>query len=127
MTRSPDPMLPLFLDVLREQRYVTFVLADDLGDHCGLLDREHHVVFLDARNSVGVQRATIGHELHHMACPDSPEDQIEAMTAALLVPLTDALTVRAGADLAEVADRLGVDPALVRARLRDTGSQVEAV
>lgn len=115
---SPDPILPVFLDALETHRRITFVLADDLGDHCGLTNLHEGVVFLHGANTLGEMRATITHELHHLACPDSDEHEVEEMTALLLVPLPEALAAQARGDLSGCADRLMVDTALIRARLR---------
>lgn len=114
----PDPVLPVFVEALRSRGTITFALAD-LGKHAGLVDIDGGVVFLDRGNSLGEMRATIAHELHHLNCPDCPEDEVEQMTAELLVPLHDALVAQApGGDLQRIAARLGVDAKLVRARVR---------
>lgn len=115
-------LMPVFLDALRAHRQITFALADDLGPHCGLTNLDDAVVFLSAANTDGEMLATIGHELHHLACQDCPDDEIEYMTAEVLVPLPDALAAITG-DVARVAARLGVDTALVRARIRTLPEQ----
>lgn len=123
---APDPLLPVLINVLRERRRLTFVLEDDLAGHCGLTNLEDGVVYLEAANTFGEMRATIGHELHHLLDPDSPEHEVEQLTAELLVPLPHALAAEANGDLAAVAEQLGVDTQLVRARLRAAGShQIE--
>lgn len=122
-----DPVLPLFLDVLRDRGHVTFVLADLPADRCGMVELDKAVVVLDGRNTEAQHRATIAHELHHLACPDCPEHEVEEMTAEILVPIADALAAAAtaGADLTQVAARLGVDPQLVRARIRSIPTGAE--
>lgn len=123
-----DPLLPLFLDVLRARGHVTFMLSESIGDHCGLAELDQSVIVLNERNDTATQRATICHELLHLDCGECPEDQVEQMAAEILVPLHDALAARAhtGANLATVAARLGVDPQLVRARIRSLPSGSEA-
>lgn len=121
---SPDPVLPIFIEALRSRRAITFALAD-LGNRAGLVDLQTGTVFLSADCSLGEFRATIAHELHHLNCPECPEDEVEQMTAELLVPLHDALIAQARGDLAEVAERLGVDVKLVRARMRGIAQSAE--
>lgn len=120
-----DPLLPLFLDVLRARRMVTFVLAEDLGERCGIVELDESVIVLNGRNDTATQRATICHELLHLDCDDCPEHEIEQMTAEILVPLPAALQASRGAGIDQVAAALGVDRQLVRARLRSlpTGSE----
>ena len=128
MAKSPDPMLPVLLDVLEERRTITLVLADDLKGRCGLTDKKDGTIFLDRGNTLGEHRATLVHELLHLARPDLSDQKIEALTAEMLVPLTSAM---GSADLQAVADTLGVDAQLVRARLVAADSEqtlvVEAV
>lgn len=121
---DPDPLLPLFLEVLRARGHVSFVLTD-LGDRCGMVELDKSIIVLDAANTTAAMRATICHELLHLHCDDCPEEEIEDMTAGILVPLADALAAAAdaGADLTRVAARLGVDEQLVRARLRSIPQQ----
>lgn len=125
MTSSPEPLFGLLLAALREHRIITFVIADLGGDRCGLVDRQDNVIFLEGSNTDGAMRATVAHELHHLVCPECPEDEIEAMTAEMLVPLSDALAAQTGADVDQIAARLVVDPALVRARMGDLGDTPE--
>ena len=124
---GPDPVFPLFLDVLRKHGRVSFVLADDLDGRCGMVNFDQAVIVLDAGNDCGAMRSTIAHELGHLDCPECPDDEIEQMTAERLVPLTDALAAAHAADSADmirhVANRLGVDTQLVRARIRDIPTQ----
>jgi Zn-dependent peptidase ImmA (M78 family) len=117
-------VLPLFLDVLRDRGHVSFVLAD-LDNRCGMVELDKSVIVLDASNTVAEMRSTICHELLHLHCDECPEDEVEEMTAGILVPLQDALAAaaEAGADIAQVAARLGVDEQLVRARLRSIPHQ----
>lgn len=121
VTSSPESLFGLLLAALREHRIITFVVADLGGDRCGLVDRQDNVIFLEETNTDGAMRATVAHELHHLVCPQCPEDEIEAMTAEMLVPLSDALAAQAGADVDQIAARLVVDPALIRARMGDLG------
>lgn len=114
MAKSPDPMLPVLLDVLEERRTITLVLADDLDGRCGLTDKIDATIFLDRGNTLGEHRATLVHELLHLARPDLSDEKIEALAAEILVPLASAM---ASVDVQAVADTLGVDPQLVRARL----------
>lgn len=110
-------MWPLFLDVLRAHGTVTFLLADLAGRH-GLVELDKAIIALDRGNTAPEMRATIAHELHHLECPDCSDDDVEAMTAELLVPLPAALAAAGGADPDTIAANLFVDPKLVRARLR---------
>lgn len=115
---STDPLFPLFLEVLRRKGHVTFLIAD-LGDDCGLVNKDRSAIVLDSGNDQAAMRATVAHELQHLACPDLPDEEIERMAAEMLVPLPDALSaaqVRGG--VRAVAERLGVDPQLVAARIR---------
>lgn len=116
MPKPPDPVLPVLLDVLEERRTITLVLADDLDGRCGFTDKQDSVIFLDRANTLGEHRSTLVHELLHLARPELAEDKIEALTAELLVPLPDALAAVTHADLHAVADSLGVDAQLVKAR-----------
>lgn len=120
-----DPLLPLFLDVLRTRGHVTFVLAEDLGERCGLAELDRSVVVLNGRNDIATHRATICHELLHLDCDECPEDEVEQMAAEILVPLPAALSAIAGADIDQVAAVLGVDRQLVRARMRSVPSESE--
>lgn len=125
-----DPLLPVFMEALAAQRNrsITFVLVDNLGQ-CGLTNLDAGVVYLSAQNSYGEMRSTIAHELYHLLCPDDcTEDDIEARAAELLVPLSEALAAQARGDMVAAAEQLGVDTALLRARLRglDTGDQTAA-
>lgn len=114
MAKSPDPMLPVLLDVLEERRTITLVLADDLNGRYGLTDKTDATIFLDRGNTLGEHRATLVHELLHLARPDLSDQKIEALTAEMLVPLSSAM---ASADADTIAEALGVDAQLVRARL----------
>jgi hypothetical protein len=114
MAKSPDPMLPVLLDVLEGRRTITLVLADDLDGRYGLTDKVDGTIFLDRGNTLGEHRATLVHELLHLARPDLSDEKIEALAAEMLVPLASAM---ASVDVQAVADTLGVDPQLVRARL----------
>lgn len=116
MPKPPDPVIPVLLDVLEERRTVTLVLADDLDGRCGFTDKHDAVIFLDRSNTLGEHRSTLVHELLHLAKPELAEDKVEALTAELLVPLPDAMAAVTDADLCTVADSLGVDAQLVRAR-----------
>lgn len=123
---APDVMWPLFLDVLRKRGHVTFMLAD-LADQCGRVYFDHSVVVLDRANDPAAMRSTTAHELQHLDCPDCDEDEIEDRTARLLVPLPAALAaaqIHGGARA--VADRLGVDPQLVHARIRSIAADGDA-
>lgn len=120
-----DPLLPLFLDVLRTRGHITFVLAEDLGERCGLAELDRSVVVLNGRNDTATQRATICHELLHLDCGECPEDEVEQLAAEILVPLPAALSAIAGADIDQVAAVLGVDRQLVRARMRSLPSGSE--
>lgn len=123
---APDPLWPLFLDVLRHRGHVTFMVAD-LGEACGIVNLDRSVIVLDRRNDQAVMRSTVGHELEHLDCPDCPEAEIEQMTAELLVPLPEALAAaQLTVGVHAVADRLGVDPQLVRARIRSVTAEQDA-
>lgn len=124
--RGPhDPVLPLFLDVLRARGHITFVLADNLGHRCGMAELDRSIIVLDAANTVAEHRATITHELVHLQCGECPEHEVEQIAASILIPLEDALAAAAtaGADITDVAARLGVDEQLVRARIRSIPQQ----
>lgn len=114
MAKSPDPMLPVLLDVLEERRTITLVLADDLNGRCGITDKIDATIFLDRGNTLGEHRATLVHELLHLARPNLSDQKIEALAAEMLVPLTSAME---SADVHAIAEALGVDAQLVRARL----------
>lgn len=118
MTASDNSLLPTLLAALRAQGQITLVLAPDLGRRCGITNLHDSVVFLDARNDDGAMHATLVHELIHLVCPECPDDEVEAQTAELLVPLADALAAQATGDIAGAAARLRVDKQLIRARLR---------
>jgi Zn-dependent peptidase ImmA (M78 family) len=120
-----DPLLPVFLDVLRRRRSLTFIYAEDLGAHCALTDLDNNITILNGRNTLGEMRSTMGHEFGHLLRPDDTEDQVEALAASWLVPAADALSLGAGVNVANIAERLCVDPAMVRARLRDLELPVE--
>lgn len=117
---DPAAVMPLLVDALNAapHRTLSIVLVDDLGPYCAVTDPDSAVIYLDARCTPGEMRATIAHELVHIACPDCGEEEVESRAARQLVPLADAVAARPG-DLAAVAERLGVDAALVRARARD--------
>jgi hypothetical protein len=119
---DPAAVMPLLVDALNAapERTISLVLVDDLGPHCAITNLNRAVIYLDARCTPGELRATIAHELVHIACPDCDEEEVESRAARQLVPLADAVTAQPG-DLRAVAERLGVDAALVRARARDTG------
>lgn len=116
MRQRPDPILPALLEVLGERRTLTLVLTD-LQGCSGLTDRHQAVIFLDHSNSFGEQRATLLHELLHLARPDMTDPQIEALTAEMLVPLQDVIHAQTPDEESAAAERLGVDAQLVRARL----------
>lgn len=120
-----DPLYTTLIQALRSRGQITLVLAPDLGPSCGITDLHDSVVFLDARNSDGAMLATLVHELIHLICPSCPDEDVEAQTAELLVPLPDALAARASGDLAALACRLGVDEQLIRARLRTLEAAAE--
>lgn len=128
---EPPPLvsiLPIFLRALRARRRLTFVLADNLGSKHGLVNYETAVVLLDARNTDGEMRATVAHELLHLIDPTRGEEEVEAETARMLVPLEAAMAARATGEFVRVADELLVDPALVRTRLRaNDGASIEDV
>lgn len=113
---AADPLFPLFLEVLRRKGHVTFLLAE-LGDRCGIVNKDRSVVVLDTGNDEAAMRATVAHEMHHLTCPECPDEEIEQMTAELLVPLPDAMAAQMQG-VRSVAERLGVDPQLVAARIR---------
>lgn len=119
---SPDsPLLHTLATALSSRGQITLVLAPGLGAKCGamgLADKRDGVVYLDGALALGELHATLVHELRHLICPDCGDDAIEDQTAALLVPLVDALTAQATGDYAGVAARLRVDEQLVRRRLR---------
>lgn len=113
------PLLPMFLQVLRDFGSITFVLADDLGSKlCGMTNLDTAVVYLSERNTDGEMLATIGHELAHLANPTASEAAVELAAAMALIPACDALRAAATGDLRSVADQCGVDEQLVRARIR---------
>ena len=119
---TPDPrhaVLSALLDALRTYRTLTFVLADDLGERCGITNLDAGTVFLHADNDDGEMAATIQHELLHLTCPECPEEEIEYLAAERLVPLGDALSAAASGEWAATAAALGVDVQLLKARLRD--------
>lgn len=123
----PDPLLPVFLGILRTWKQVTFMLADDLGGRCGITNLDTAVIILDAHNSDAAMRATILHEMLHLESADSPDEEVERRTAELLVPSHEALAAARtpGADIRQIAARLGVDVQLVRARIRSIPTQSE--
>lgn len=123
-TPDTDPVLPVFLQVLRERGTLTFILAD-LGTRAGIVALDKNVIVLNETNTDGAHRATICHELLHLHCGECPEHEIERMTAELLVPLPDALAAANTGDITRLADRLGVDPQLVRNRIRALTADAE--
>lgn len=113
------PLLPLFLQVLRDFGSITFVLADDLGTKlCGMTNLDAAVIYLSERNTDGEMLATIGHELAHLADPTASEETVERAAAAALISELAALRAVTTGDLRSVAEQCGVDEQLVRARIR---------
>lgn len=113
-------VLGTICDILADIGQVTVALADPdrIGHRCGVADRERGVVLLNAAHGFGKRRATLLHELLHLACPDCDDDEVEQATAAALVPTREATAVVLGtADVEQVAARVDVDPQLVRARI----------
>ena len=107
----------MLIGALEQRRILTLVLADNLDGRCGLTNKSDAVVFLDRHNTPGEMRATLSHELMHLLQPGWSEEKVESIVAEMLVPLKSALAARAHDAYDEVAERLGVDAQLVRARL----------
>lgn len=112
------PALRLFREALDRYGSITFALAD-LPDNAGITNLDAGIVFLHHDLTLGELNATVSHELNHLVDPDGTEDDIEARTAHMLIPHSAVIAVREGADIAEIAHQLGVDPALVRTRMRN--------
>lgn len=117
---TTDDVLGMLCDVVSRHGTLTVALAEParIGDRCGVVDRVNAIVLLNAGHKHGKRRATLLHELLHLACPDCDDDEVEDRTAATLVPLRDAAAVARGVeDPEKVARRLDVDPQLVRQRV----------
>ncbi len=115
------PELSLWFDLLHARGCMIVVLAG-LQDRAAQTNLHTGVVQVDRRLTPTQVRASLVHEWEHLADPDCHDDhEIELRAATRLIPAHDALAVAAGADPVAVASRLGVDVAMLRARVAQIG------
>lgn len=118
----PDHGMGLLRGAFRERVMVTLVNTTLLPGERGLTNTDTGAVFLDVDAMDDAQlHATFFHELAHLDDPGRSEEEAEQAAARALIARDAALRVAAGeATVSSMARHLGVDPALMRARLRDT-------
>lgn len=118
----PDHGMGLLRGAFRERAMITLVNTTLLPRQRGLTNTDTGAVFLDIDAMDDRElHATLFHELAHLDDPGRSEEEAEQAAARALITRDDALRVAGGeATAASMARHLGVDPALMRARLRDT-------
>lgn len=121
---TPDPLWPLFAEILRRDRYVAFRMVDRMPDAPGIrpgamamTNKHTGDVYLRSDLDDGRLRACTGHELHHLRHPGWSEIDVEHSTAQLLVPLSVAMAARTEEDLDDLAQEYWVDRKLIMSRL----------
>lgn len=128
---TPDPLWPLFAEILRRNRYVAFRMVDRMPDAPGIrsgamamTNKHTGDVYLRSDLDDGQLRACTGHELHHLRHPGWSEIDVEHSTAQLLVPLPAALAARTEEDMDDMAQALWVDRKLIMSRLAVAADEI---